>query len=226
METIFTREALLQERIGDRVRCNTCERRCTLVDGGTGWCRTRHNRGGKLVTLTYGAVSSLSANPIEKKPLYHFYPGTHALTSGSWSCNFGCPWCQNWRISKTPPQSTGSYLSPERFVEMAEETGCRGVMVGRAALGNPWIFEEIRGFLDGKELRRKPSVRERALTCLRHLRGTIAESGRHRGIRRFRTQAVFYTKGFRGAADARRRLQRARSAREIARILKDLYGLT
>jgi pyruvate formate lyase activating enzyme len=88
----FTRAALLQEPLADpaksRVRCLTCERRCEPADGQTGWCRTRQNRDGTLYTLTYGAVSSLSCNPIEKKPLYHFYPGSVALTTGSWSCNF------------------------------------------------------------------------------------------------------------------------------------------
>jgi pyruvate formate lyase activating enzyme len=72
----FVREALLQEAVNGKVRCNTCERRCRLVPGGFGWCRTHQNRDGKLVTLIYGAVSSLVANPIEKKPFYHFYPGT------------------------------------------------------------------------------------------------------------------------------------------------------
>jgi pyruvate formate lyase activating enzyme len=71
------------------VRCLTCERRCELADGQAGWCRTRQNQGGTLYTLIYGAASSLSCNPIEKKPLYHFYPGSVALTAGSWSCNFG-----------------------------------------------------------------------------------------------------------------------------------------
>ena len=77
------REALLQEKGGEKVRCLTCERRCLLVEGASGWCRTRTNRDGALVTLTYGQVSALSANPIEKKPLHHFFPGTRALTAGS-----------------------------------------------------------------------------------------------------------------------------------------------
>jgi pyruvate formate lyase activating enzyme len=85
-QTRFTRRALLQEPAGRRVRCLVCERRCALVEGGVGWCRTRQNIGGTLVTLIYGAVSTLSANPIEKKPLYHFWPGSVALTAGSWSC--------------------------------------------------------------------------------------------------------------------------------------------
>ena len=107
----FTRPALLQEPVlgdiegadGRIIRCLTCERRCEIAPGGLGWCQTRAHQDGTLMTLIYGAVSSLSASPIEKKPFYHFHPGTRALTSGSWSCNFGCPWCQNYHISKTAP---------------------------------------------------------------------------------------------------------------------------
>ena len=118
MEGSFTRQALLQEVVGEKIRCNVCERRCLIIPGGHGWCRTRQNLNGKLVTQIFGAVSSLSANPIEKKPFYHFYPGSYALTAGSWSCNFGCPWCQNWGISKTSP-GDGEYISPE----MSGESG-------------------------------------------------------------------------------------------------------
>jgi len=124
----FVHEARLQEPAGDKIRCLTCERRCELAAGQAGWCRTRENRAGTLYTLTYGAVSSLSCNPIEKKPLYHFYPGSVALTAGSWSCNFGCPWCQNWDISKQPP-SGGEFISPEAFVARARARGCQGTSI-------------------------------------------------------------------------------------------------
>lgn len=146
VERPFLREALLQERTGGKVRCNVCERRCAIVPGGLGWCRTRQNRDGTLVTLIYGAVSSLEANPIEKKPFYHFYPGTFALTSGSWSCNFGCPWCQNWSISKTPPQGQGEYISAERFVELTEEYGCQGTSISfnEPTLSLEWSLDVFR----------------------------------------------------------------------------------
>jgi pyruvate formate lyase activating enzyme len=103
MHSPFIRRALLQEAANNKVRCLTCERRCLLADGQVGWCRTRQNLDGTLYTLIYGLVSSLSCNPIEKKPLYHFCPGSLALTVGSLSCNFNCPWCQNWHISKQAP---------------------------------------------------------------------------------------------------------------------------
>lgn len=122
------REARLQEPTNGKIRCLTCERYCVLAEGQTGRCHTRQNRDGTLYTLIYGAVSSLSCNPIEKKPLYHFYPGSIALTAGSWSCNFACPWCQNWDISKQPP-SGGQFISPEEFVARARKYGCRGTSI-------------------------------------------------------------------------------------------------
>jgi len=130
MRSAFTCRARLQAPTddGQKVRCLTCERRCVLAEGQVGWCRTRQNRDGTLYTLTYGLVSSLSCNPIEKKPLYHFYPGSVALTAGSWSCNLSCPWCQNWDISKRPP-SGGEFIPPEDFVARARRRGCRGTSI-------------------------------------------------------------------------------------------------
>ncbi len=142
----FVREALLQEAVDHKLRCNVCERRCLLVDGGLGWCRTRQHRAGKLVTLTYGAVSSLAPNPIEKKPFYHFWPGTSTLTAGSWSCNFGCPWCQNWDISKSPVPERGQYVSPEAFVDIAEARGCAGTSISfnEPTLSLEWSLDVFR----------------------------------------------------------------------------------
>jgi pyruvate formate lyase activating enzyme len=88
MSLSFIQPTLVQEPVDGAVRCLTCERRCLMRDGERGWCRTRENRGGTPCALTCGAVSSLSSNSIEKKPVYHFYPGSLALTAGSWSCNF------------------------------------------------------------------------------------------------------------------------------------------
>jgi pyruvate formate lyase activating enzyme len=144
MGSPFIREARLQEPTDDshKARCLTCERRCELADGQVGWCRTRQNQDGTLHTLTYGAVSSLSCNPIEKKPLYHFYPGSVALTAGSWSCNFACPWCQNWDISKQPP-SGGEFVPPDEFVARARQFGCQGTSISfnEPTLSLEWSLE-------------------------------------------------------------------------------------
>jgi len=142
MHSPFIHPARLQERSGDKVRCLTCERRCLLADGQTGWCRTRQTCANTLYTLIYGAVSSLSCNPIEKKPLYHFYPGSFALTAGSWSCNLACPWCQNWDISKQPP-SGGEFISPQEFVARARQCDCQSTSISfnEPTLSLEWALE-------------------------------------------------------------------------------------
>ena len=85
-------KAALADRLSDgRVRCGLCERRCVTRSGQRGFCRTRMNIGGELYILVYGDLSSVAANPIEKKPFFHFWPGSYALTVGTWGCNFTCP---------------------------------------------------------------------------------------------------------------------------------------
>lgn len=141
----FTRPARLQEPAGRRVRCLTCERRCEIGPGGLGWCRTRRHQDGALVTLTYGAIASLSANPIEKKPLYHFYPGSVALTSGAYACNFDCPWCQNASLSKVPP-GPARFMSPEAFIQKAMDLGCQGtsISLNEPTLSLEWSLDVFR----------------------------------------------------------------------------------
>ncbi len=135
------REAALYERLDGSVRCGTCEHFCVIPPGGRGFCGTRVNVGGTLYTLEYGDVGSfIAVNPIEKKPLYHFYPGSYALTAGSWSCNFLCPWCQNWHMSKSLPDPARCwYVSPEEFVDMVEKYGCQGTSM---SFNEPTLFLE------------------------------------------------------------------------------------
>jgi len=133
--------ALLYERFPNgKVKCGVCERRCEISDGLTGFCRTRKNIGGKLYTLVYGDISSISANPIEKKPFYHFWPGSVALTIGTWGCNQECPWCQNFSISKFPPDPyRANPMSPERFVEQTIRERCQGTSI---SLNEPTLMFE------------------------------------------------------------------------------------
>ncbi len=135
------RKALLYESLGDdKIRCHTCERRCLVPEGKAGFCATRKNIGGQLYTLEYGDISSISANPIEKKPFFHFYPGTKALTVGSWSCNFTCPWCQNHDISKSPQNiGHGQYISPQGFIEYVKRYSCQGTSI---SLNEPTLLLE------------------------------------------------------------------------------------
>ncbi len=124
------KEAILQENLGKEVRCLVCERKCVIPEDKTGFCKTRKNIKGKIYTLVYGEISSLNANPIEKKPLYHFFPGSKALTVGTWGCNFTCPWCQNYEISKFPEKiGQGIYLSPEKFIELVKIYNCQGTSI-------------------------------------------------------------------------------------------------
>ncbi len=117
MSNIKLYEAKYYSVSENKVLCETCEKKCVLKEGQKGVCRTRKNIGGKIYTIAYGDISSISLNTIEKKPFYHFYPGTYAMTVGTWGCNFLCPWCQNWEISKFPPK--GEYfISPEDFINI------------------------------------------------------------------------------------------------------------
>ena len=145
-ESPTVRRALLQERAGSSVVCLTCERRCVVAEGERGWCGTRVNHQGTLYTLTYGAVSSISANPIEKKPLYHFHPGSLALTVGSWGCNFACPWCQNWSTSRTEVPGSCDFKAPEAFVAQAVRQGCQGTSISfnEPTLSLEWSLDVLR----------------------------------------------------------------------------------
>jgi pyruvate formate lyase activating enzyme len=128
---LWVREALLYQKLGSgKVVCNLCERRCLIPEGKVGFCGTRKNLGGELYTLQYGLSSGISANPIEKKPFFHFWPGSRSLTIGSFSCNFTCPWCQNWHISKHLPEpSAGEFIEPRRFVELVGKAKCKSTSV-------------------------------------------------------------------------------------------------
>ena len=82
------------------VKCNLCAHRCVIANGKTGICGVRKNSSGTLEATTYGKVSSIGPDPIEKKPFNHFLPGTSVLSLGSVGCNFRCDFCQNWSISQ------------------------------------------------------------------------------------------------------------------------------
>ncbi len=131
LKQAWVRRALLYDKLSEKnVRCNTCERRCVISPGKLGFCKTRQNQDGELHTLQYGLSSGISANPMEKKPFYHFWPGSYALTVGSWSCNSSCPWCQNFHTSKFPPDPTKSeYITPEKFVELMKKYRCQSTSI-------------------------------------------------------------------------------------------------
>jgi pyruvate formate lyase activating enzyme len=125
------KESLLYRKLeGGRVRCGVCALRCVIPEGGRGSCRTRVNRGGTLYTLLYGRTSSVCVDPVEKKPLYHVYPGSRVLSMGARGCNFRCPGCQNWEISRDDLRDDGEsmeILSPRESVGMALRQGSQGI---------------------------------------------------------------------------------------------------
>ncbi|WP_456433493.1 AmmeMemoRadiSam system radical SAM enzyme [Nitratifractor sp.] len=112
---------------GERIVCELCRHYCKLKEGQVGICGVNMNDGGRLKTLVYGKVSALNIDPIEKKPLYHFLPGTTALSLGTVGCNFKCPFCQNWQISQSKEIEAGYEVTPEQLVALALEKGCKSI---------------------------------------------------------------------------------------------------
>jgi len=131
LELPNVKETPLYEKLrGGKVRCLVCERRCIIEEGRRGFCRTKVNLGGKLYTIVYGDLSALESRPIEIKPFFHFWPGSTALTFSTWSCNFMCPWCQNWHLSRAEPDPWKvNYISPEKVVDLAIRNGDEGLCV-------------------------------------------------------------------------------------------------
>jgi pyruvate formate lyase activating enzyme len=135
------REAIFYEKVGEKdVVCNLCERRCEIPDGRMGFCKTRVNIEGRLYTLVYGDLSAIESRPIEIKPFFHYWPGSTALTFSTWSCNFNCPWCQNYNLSKvTPSPAKATYYPPEKIVELALKNGDVGLC---ASFQEPTLLTE------------------------------------------------------------------------------------
>ena len=117
------------QRLSDgRVECQLCPHRCKIANGKAGICRSRSNVDGVLVSKVYGKPCSLAIDPIEKKPLYHFHPGTKCLSIACAGCNFRCLNCQNHEISQASPTDVGHYdLSPRQVVALCIEHHCPGI---------------------------------------------------------------------------------------------------
>lgn len=125
------REAMLYEKLpGSRVRCHVCQWRCTINPGKAGVCRMYQNTDGVLFSLNYAQASSVAVDPIEKKPLFHFFPGSSAFSLGSWGCNFHCQHCQNWEIScveMAAPERGSREIQPGAAIELAKRYQCQGI---------------------------------------------------------------------------------------------------
>lgn len=155
-------EALLYEKLADnKVRCQLCAHHCLIADGKRGICRVRENKAGVLYSIIYGKLIAAHVDPIEKKPMFHFYPGSRSFSIASPGCNFDCQWCQNWEISQgdsavaaarcpyTPPQDVVSaakresclsisytYTEPTVFFEFTQDVG---ILAREAGLKNVYV---------------------------------------------------------------------------------------
>ena len=129
------------ERTGDgRLRCELCPRRCTLREGQRAFCFVREARDGQIVLSSWGRASGFCVDPIEKKPLNHFYPGSAVLSFGTAGCNLGCRYCQNWDISKARAwDRLAARALPEQVAEAAVRSGSRSVAF---TYNDPVIFAE------------------------------------------------------------------------------------
>ncbi len=132
----FIRKGKYQKKCNKKVsQCLTCERKCKIKEGEIGHCGTRINYEGDIYTIVYGCIPAESCNPIEKKPLYTFHPGTTAFTVGTYGCNFDCFWCQNWHLSHPNPSTieqvkkSKDYLSPENLIRKAIRNNCEGTSI-------------------------------------------------------------------------------------------------
>jgi pyruvate formate lyase activating enzyme len=139
------KEALLYESLdANRVRCNLCNHRCKIQDGKRGICGARKNQDGKLYSLVYGKIIAEHIDPIEKKPLFNFFPGSRAFSIGTVGCNFRCKHCQNFDISQYPHEHKGEIIgqdrTPEQIVAAAKAAGCETIAY---TYTEPTIFFEF-----------------------------------------------------------------------------------
>lgn len=117
------REAEYSQRLPDgRLQCRLCPKACVLSEGEIGLCLSRVNEGGAMRLPFYGAVSSIALDPIEKKPLRQFLPGTRTFSAGFWHCTMRCPFCQNWQIAH-PVDTEGEIMTPSALIDMASASG-------------------------------------------------------------------------------------------------------
>ncbi len=138
------KEAMLYRTLPEqKVSCLLCGHKCQIADSKYGICGVRQNKGGKLYTHVYGEVIAAHVDPIEKKPLYHFLPGTTSFSIATIGCNFRCPFCQNWSISQVSKRKdsglSGHTLLPKDVVSAAEKYGCRSISY---TYTEPTIFYE------------------------------------------------------------------------------------
>ncbi len=126
MHTSTRRPALLTTPDGDALRCRVCARQCRISEGERGFCGVRQNDGGTLYTESYGAVTAAGLDPVEKKPLYHYLPGTQTFSLSSYGCNFTCRHCQNFTLSQNIHVPAAA-AEPEEIIRQAQKTAAQSI---------------------------------------------------------------------------------------------------
>lgn len=152
------KEAHLYKKLSDKkVRCQNCAHYCLIEDGKRGICGVKENQNGKLYALNYGKAIAVNIDPIEKKPFFHFLPGSYSLSIATVGCNFRCKNCQNWDISQMPQLTgriEGERISPEEIVEMAVKNNLPSISY---TYTEPTIFSEYA--LDIMKLAKKKGIK-------------------------------------------------------------------
>ncbi len=146
---------------GDKILCTLCPRYCKIGDGKPGFCYIRQNHGGELYTTGYGKPTGFAIDPIEKKPLNHFLPGTSVLSFGTAGCNLGCKFCQNWSISKAKLDELNSLTaSPEEVVNLAKHYNTPSIAF---TYNDPTIFGEY--VIDISKIAREEGIKSVMVTA-------------------------------------------------------------
>jgi|Deesub1362A_J573_1020465.scaffolds.fasta_scaffold17541_2 pyruvate formate lyase activating enzyme len=160
-EQRFLKEARYYQKLeGNLVQCNLCPRRCILREGQRGVCRVRENIGGKLYSLNYGKIVSANLDPIEKKPFFHFLPGTKTFSIAMAGCNLRCLYCQNWQISQVAPEQIPYFeMTPEEVVKKALESGAQSIAY---TYSEPTVFFEF--MLDTAKLAKEKGLKNVVVT--------------------------------------------------------------
>ena len=137
-------ECILYHKLKEnKVQCTACRHKCTIDDDKNGLCGVRQNKGGKLYLAVYGKASSVNVDPIEKKPMYHFLPGSHIFSIGTLGCNFSCDFCQNFDISQATKNNNirnyGHELSPKKIVDTCIKENIKSIAF---TYNEPTVFFE------------------------------------------------------------------------------------
>ncbi len=138
------KQALFYTREKDRVRCLLCPRRCLLKEGQEGFCGVRRVAKGELYTENYALCAALHWDPVEKKPLYHFYPGRQILSLGTYGCNLSCSFCQNWPLARGKPAADAAVITPAQVLALLQREGGPADVLGAAYTYNePAVWYEF-----------------------------------------------------------------------------------